>query len=61
MLSSNQVPHTDAEVKEKFSEYQDSILRSCLIGIFECKRGMGATVDEAYLYTLLAHVGEKGK
>ena len=62
MLSPNQVPHTDAEVKEVFNtRYNDPITKSCLIGIFECKRNLGVTVDEAYLYTLQAHLGENQK
>ena len=53
------VPQTDKEVIDQFKEqYSDDLLKKNLIGIFQCRRGLGDDVATAYEYTLKAHIGE---
>jgi len=55
------VPETDEEVREHFQkgrEYSD-IAKVSLIGIYECRRAMGDTCADAYIYTLRCLVDPK--
>ena len=51
------VPQTDNEVIEQFNtQYADDLLKKNLIGIFQCRRGLGDDVLTAYKYTLKKHI-----
>jgi hypothetical protein len=55
------VPQTDADVEQKWKEYQDPLLRRILSGLYKTKRAQGLTVLEAWEYTLFAHLDAVGK
>ncbi len=49
-------PITDAEVMASMTEYQDENTRRALTGIYRCRRGMGDSVTDAWIYTLEKHI-----
>jgi len=57
MKYSSKVPQTKEEVIEHFKNYDDEFFASCLIGIFECRLGMGEDVMLAYENALRAGAG----
>lgn len=52
------VPTTDEEVAEMIrTEYSsDPIFKNAMHGIYRARRGMGDSVDGAYIYMLRCHV-----
>lgn len=56
-MSQYSVPQTHEEVVEHFENYPDKFLGSCLLGLYECRRGQGDDVMLAYENALRGGLG----